>query len=488
MDPGNEPAPRWRRWAGTLLLILATVIEGLLGPSRWRRRTSSRPEGSEGLSPAAESGQEGAGMSASAEPQIQESPPPSAAGSWQGLWARVRAITPSQLAHFVLIAGALGLIGWLVWRNRVSLAPFFVGIVLVYISLPLVDGLDRLLPRWLAILLVMAAELGLFIFLVGTLGPPLAAQIAGFLEHLPTPLRLRGLFEQLVGYLQGLPEPMRELVRESLEPTVARLRENLIEMLRALLDFVIIGLLELANASGFILSFLIVPTWIFAVLLNHGAGLRAVDRLLAPWLRPDFWAVARIVDRPLRAFLGGQVVMGLSVGAISYLALQLIERLGLANVEFPLLLAVVAGLLELIPIVGPLLYVLVAGLAGLTVSPQLAGTLALVALGVQVLANWLIWPRLERRYASAIPPVLLAVAVVIISQVGLLWLLLAGPLTAIAVDLFRYLYGRVADPPRPAGILPGEQQPAPAQPAPASPRRRRWATPARPGSATDKSV
>ena len=61
----------------------------------------------------------------------------------------------------------------------------------------------------------------------------------------------------------------------------------------------------------------------------------------------------RIIDRPLRAFLGGQVVMGLSIGAMSYLALRALERQGLADIQFPLLLAVVAGLLELIPVIGP---------------------------------------------------------------------------------------------------------------------------------------
>lgn len=433
-------------------------------------------------------------MSAGTQPQIQASVPPGVPARpptrnrWQELWARVRAITPSQVAHSALVAGALGLIGWLVWQNRGSLAPFFVGIILAYISLPLVNAVDRLFPRWLAILLVMAAELGLFVFLVGVIGPPLVVQVAGFLERLPTPMRLRSLLAQLVSFFQSLPEPTRAFIRESLEPAVTRLREHLFEMLRALLDFGLISLLELANASGFILSFLILPTWIFAVLLNQQAGVRAVDRLLAPWLRPDFWAVVRIIDRPLRAFLGGQVVMGLSVGTVSYLALLMLERLGLADIAFPLLLAVVAGLLELIPVVGPLLYVLIAGLAGITVSPQLAGTLVLVALSAQLLANWLISPRLERRYASAIPPVVLAIAVVIISQVGLLWLLLAGPLTAIAVDLFRYVYGRVADPPRPPGLLPDEAQPAPAQPAPTSARRRRRAVPAQTVATTEKPL
>jgi predicted PurR-regulated permease PerM len=419
------------------------------------------------------------------EPQIEERPPTGepARTPWQALWARFRAITPSQVAHFVLVSGALGLISWLLWLNRFSLMPFFVGIVLAYISLPLVNGLNRLLPRWLAVQLVMVTELGLFIFLVGTLGPPLLAQIAGFLEYLPTPMQLRGLIDRLVSYFQELPEPTRAMIQQTLEPTATRLLEQLIDILGTLFEVAISSLLKLVNASGFILSFLIVPTWIFAVLFNHQAGRRALEQRIAPWLQADFWAVVRIIDRPLRAFLSGQVVMGLSVGTLSYLALLLIVRLNLAAIEFPLLLAVIAGVLQLIPLVGPLLYVLVAGLAGLAVSSQLASILVLVALGAQILANWLIWPRLERRYASAISPVLLAIAVVVISQVGWFWLLLAGPLTAIVVDLFRYVYGRLADPPRPAGLLPDEIPPAPARPAPMRARRRpRVAT----GTATEK--
>jgi hypothetical protein len=42
------------------------------------------------------------------------------------------------------------------------------------------------------------------------------------------------------------------------------------------------------------------------------------------------------------------------------------------------------------------------------------------------------------------------------SQFGLIWLILAAPVVGIVSDLARYAYGRLGDPPAPAGVIPGE--------------------------------
>jgi len=58
-----------------------------------------------------------------------------------------------------------------------------------------------------------------------------------------------------------------------------------------------------------------------------------------------------------------------------------------------------------------------------------------------------------------IHPAILVVILVIASQFGLIWLFLGAPLAQITYDLYRYVYGRLSDPPRPAGLLPGEPLP-----------------------------
>ncbi len=47
----------------------------------------------------------------------------------------------------------------------------------------------------------------------------------------------------------------------------------------------------------------------------------------------------------------------------------------------------------------------------------------------------------------------------VLSEFGLIWVILAPPVAAVARDLFVYAYGRFNEPPRPAGVLPGEPLP-----------------------------
>ena len=390
---------------------------------------------------------------------------------WRRVGQRLRSITPSGLARFVMVAGALTFVIWQIWTARVVLAPFFAGLALAYITAPLVNRLDRVLPRWFAILTLVTGEMLLLMGLLATLIPALFAQLGGLVAHLPSRDELRLLIDQLSAYVRTLPTPTQEFIRGGVQQVLGVMRENFIGYLQGLLVLVAAGAFGLMNTFGFVLSFLVVPTWLVAVLTDEKAGIESLDRQLPDWMRKDFWAAVRIVDRPLRAYVNGQLVMALAVGALNYLGIVLLQRWGWPTVDYRLLVALLAGLLELVPIVGPILYALLAGLVGLTVSVQAAGILFVLAVASQVLANQLVAPRLERRYAGHISSAVLAVAIVLISQFGLFWLILAGPLTAIAIDLFRYAYGRLREPSRPAGLLPGEPLP---EATPAMPARARW--------------
>ena len=61
------------------------------------------------------------------------------------------------------------------------------------------------------------------------------------------------------------------------------------------------------------------------------------------------------------------------------------------------------------------------------------------------------------RYVD-IHPAIFVIVLVLLSQFGFLWVLIAAPLSIVLRDLFRYVYGRLSDPPAPAGIAPGEKR------------------------------
>jgi hypothetical protein len=79
--------------------------------------------------------------------------------------------------------------------------------------------------------------------------------------------------------------------------------------------------------------------------------------------------------------------------------------------------------------------------------------------GIQFVVKRLLKDRIEQRIIN-VNPALLVLVIVALSQLGFFWLFLAAPVAGVARDLFRYLYGRMSEPPRPAGLLPNEPLPA----------------------------
>jgi predicted PurR-regulated permease PerM len=120
--------------------------------------------------------------------------------------------------------------------------------------------------------------------------------------------------------------------------------------------------------------------------------------------------------------------------------------------------------MELVPDIGPFLWAIPAAAIGFASSREMGLALLAVYLLERWLAHRLLVRRFNRRVVGGIHPAFLVVAIVALSQFGVFWLFLAAPVVAITRDLLRYIYGRVSEPPRPAGLLPGEPLPVPQAP------------------------
>ncbi len=381
--------------------------------------------------------------------------------AWRRLGMRLRSITPSGLAHILLVVGALVTVGWVLRHSVAPLVPFLIGLALAYITAPLVEALDRVLPRWLAVLLVIVGELLFLLLTVAVLVVPLARELIQIVQGLPSSEQLRRFFDELVAYLRTLPESTQDFIRDGLRQAAVSVRDNLATYFQRATDLGVGALFSLIKTFSFVVGLLVLPTWLYSVMADQKRASRGLDRVLPDWARADFWAVVRIVDRTLSASLRGLVLQGLAVGLATYLGLVLLEQFGLLAIKYKLLAAVLAGLMELIPDIGPFLWAIPAAAIGFANSREMG----LALLAAYLLGRWLVHrllvSRLEQRVVGDIHPAFTVVAIVALSQFGVLWLFLAAPVVAIARNLFRYVYGRVSDPPRPAGLLPGEPLPVP---------------------------
>lgn len=140
------------------------------------------------------------------------------------------------------------------------------------------------------------------------------------------------------------------------------------------------------------------------------------------------------IETKVSGYLLGQGLLCLVIGVLAFAAYLLI---GLPNA---LLLAILAGLLEAVPIVGPFLGAVPAIIVGLSISPITALWVVLATVIIQQLENSLLVPRIMRRTIGVRPLVTLLALLAFGSLFGITGALIALPLAAvIQILLDRYL-------------------------------------------------
>jgi predicted PurR-regulated permease PerM len=179
-----------------------------------------------------------------------------------------------------------------------------------------------------------------------------------------------------------------------------------------------------------------------------------VASVFSPGLRPDAFAVLRIVDRGLATFIRVQVVQAILVGALIWLGITLSNAAGLTDVQYAVSAATLLGAMQVVPQLGFLL-----GFLPLLLVLPLSGPTAFVTLIViYIAANRVGGTAVSSgmsRGVLEVHPALMIPGIVVIGQLGVIPLLAAAPIIAISRDLIRYVHGRLSEPPMPAGVLPG---------------------------------
>jgi len=396
-------------------------------------------------------------------PLVQEQPQPEdataqierARRAWQRVGTRIRCITPSDLIHFLLVLGALVVLVWLARRSWGALAPFIAGLAITYLLLPLVDRLSRWMPRWCAILVVFGVLILAFAAAWTFIVPPLVNQIIALLQALPSRSQLHRLLESLQRIYSGLDSQLQTQISGIADSIVAILRDNLPNSLQDLLKFVVDGLFTVYNVLSFVLGLVIVPFFMYYVINDSAKIAPALNRMLPGWLRADFWAVVRIADANFSRYLRGQLVLTLLGAVATLIGLTALSLLGFQGVEYTLLLSIFSGLTVLIPYVGFVLAVAAAFGVGILTSWQTAVAMAVVVFVIKEIIDTLVYPIIVGRSVRLHAAIIL-ILLVVLSEFGIIWVILAPPVAAATRDLFLYAYGRFDDPPRPAGLLPSD--------------------------------
>ena len=338
---------------------------------------------------------------------------------------------PRALIRYALAGLALTVI--LLWTaylaRKVLLIIYVAALVAIGLS-PLVTAIERRenaitgnrIPRWLAILAIYLLIIGTLVGIGMLVFPPLVSQARDLWQQVPELLH-RG---QQVLIDWGI--LTREIsVREAVEkaPGGGDAVEALVRGLWGVVGG-ILGLLTILILAFYFLldSALIVNT--FVRLFPQGERRRVGD------------AFVRVTTK-LSAWLGGQLFLAGIIGSTAALGLWLM------GVPYFYVLALIAAVGELIPIVGPLLASIPAIAVAATVSPPLALGVAIFFLAQQQVENHVLVPKVMSRQVGVTAPIVIISLMLGGSLMGVVGAILAVPTAAILHVVFAELRPDVVD-------------------------------------------
>jgi predicted PurR-regulated permease PerM len=300
-----------------------------------------------------------------------------------------------------------------VWEGRSVVLLLFLSYTLAAAMRPGVDSLVRIgVPRAVALVghfALLFALIALFLWLIV---PVAFDQTQEALADVP---------RQEAPTDQGLLDSVREQALSSLE---AKLRD--VSEPNAALS-TLLG--TLAALAGVAFTLAAAAYWVIERDRLVNVVLALVPHEKRTTVR-DTWL---LIDLKLGAVIRTKLLLVLMTASILSFAFWVI------GLPYFLLVGVFAGIVEILPVIGPLIAGLTAVAAGLTVSWQLGLAAAIVVYGLRIVQDYVINPRLFGR-AVHLPPlaVLLAVSAVAL-LLGPWWVPLAIPLTAVVSTLLDVL-------------------------------------------------
>lgn len=325
--------------------------------------------------------------------------------------------TARKAATATLVAVAIVVLALALWKIRIVIALLFLGFVIASAMRPSIEWLYRRarVPRSIGVVihyLCFLAAVGVFLYLIV---PVAITQIDHAIGgNVPTStqelhhaaVHSHGIRHEI---LSALDKRLRQL------PSGTSLLHPAITVTRTLFEIIV----------GILFMFAVGAYWIF----ERDETIGLVQSLLPRKHRRvtrDTWV---LIDMKLGAFVRGQALLVVIVATLLSFAFWLDGE------PYWLLIGVFAGLVELIPIVGPLAAGAVAIGAGLTVSWVVALGAGLAVLVLRQLQDYVIGPRVMGHAVGLSPLVVLVSVVTVGYLLGPIWVLIATPIAAVVATV-----------------------------------------------------
>jgi predicted PurR-regulated permease PerM len=324
--------------------------------------------------------------------------------------------TARRAAIATLVAVAIVIAALALWKLRLVIALLFLGFVIASAMRPSVEWLNRRgrVPRSVGVVvhyLGFLTAIALFLYLIV---PVAITQIDHAIGHVPTST---SALHQAATHSHGIRHEILSALDKRLHqlPSGTSLLHPAITVTKTLFEILV----------GILFMFAVGAYWIFERDSTIGLVQSIVPRKHRRVTR-DTWV---LIDQKLGAFMRGQFLLVVIVATLLSFAFWLDGE------PYWLLIGVFAGIVELIPIVGPLAAGAVAIGAGLTVGWTVAIGAAIAVLVLRQLEDYVIAPRVMGHAVGLSPLVVLISVVAVGYLLGAIYVLIAIPIASVAATV-----------------------------------------------------
>lgn len=324
----------------------------------------------------------------------------------------------STRTFFKAVLIVLGL--WFLWYIRDIVAIFVVAIMLASVIDPFADWFAvRRIPRGLAVLIVYTVLLALTSVIVIVLIPIITEQSIQLIQNLST--TYAGFIDSFLQFQS------RHRLIETLTSGLQTFEQSLTASAGSLFTTV-------KGFFGGLAALIIVLVLTFYLVVEEQA-VRKYFKTLAPVeYQPFITDVFKKMQIKMGDWLRGQMILGFFVGLAVYIGLSLL------GVKYALLLALIAGLLEIVPYVGPIVSLIPAAIIGFAQSLWLGAAVVILFLLIQQIENNLLVPKIMQR-ATGLNPVLSILALLVGAKIGgIFGAILAIPLATMIGVLMQEIF------------------------------------------------
>lgn len=311
------------------------------------------------------------------------------------------------------------------------MTPMLLAIIFYYMFVPLVDFLEQHnVSRSLGATISLILLIVLAIMCIGLAIPIIIDQISAFVYAVP------GIVENFVNILQehSTTNELQQYYQQLIDWVNSSLTDIAQQLLRTL-GSTLQGLTSIISAvSGFLLSLMTFPIFLYFLLLDGRHFKNQFLTIFPSGIRDELNQLTHNINFQVGAYIKGRLLVSLLIGVFHFLGFSII------GLNYAFVLALLAGILSLIPYIGPFLTLVPTIIVALSQSYLIAGGAFLVWAISQVLDGNILGPSIIGKNLSMHPLTIMIVLIGAGSLLGVSGMIVGIPLYAIIKVIVTFFF------------------------------------------------